>query len=58
MLDNLNDGNDKNNQANCGKMKSFKNLVKKLEKDGEITTDQADLLNDTADNIKDLLGCK
>ena len=56
-LDFLSDDNESNDQASCGKMISFKNFLKKLRKDGYLTTEQADQLINSADNIMEMLGC-
>ena len=57
-LDNLGDGNEKNNKAVCGKLKSFIKKVERFEKDGVLTTEEADDLIAKAEDIKDLHGCK
>jgi len=57
-LDKLGDGNEKNNKAVCGKLKSFIKKVERFEKDGILTTEEANDLIAKAEDIKDLHGCK
>lgn len=57
-LDNIEDGNDKNNKAICAKLKSFIRQVGNYEKDNLLTTEEADDLIFKAEDIKDLNGCK
>jgi VCBS repeat-containing protein len=53
----LDDDNPNNDQAVCGKLQSFINGVKSLEKDGDLGADDADSLIGTAEDIKAFLGC-
>ena len=53
----LDDDNPKNDKAACNNLRSFKNEVAGLEKDGTLTTEEADILRKAADDIASGLGC-
>ena len=57
-LDNIEDGDEKNNMAVCAKLKSFIREVENYEKDGLLTVEEADDLIINAEEIQNLHGCK
>ena len=57
-VDILTDRTANNDKAACGKIKNFQNLLKQSERDGELSTGQADEFTDSADNIIGLIDCK
>lgn len=53
----LNDSNTSNDEAVCGKLTAFTNKVDVKEKNDQLTSDQAEGLSQTAQDIKDSLAC-
>jgi len=57
VIDLLEDGNDSNDAAACGKLDAFVNHVNTMENSGKLTPEQADQLRADAEAILESLGC-